>query len=351
MAVMGKSNNDEENEWIENYKRQLLHENEMNLSKYEATIEKFTRHCFSVGITLDHTNFSFVPTIGVVCEYPDILTMLIPDLVVDKEGLLKWDGLSSLLDIKPINPGYLYAKNFMAMASHVFRRGLHGVNNWAPRFIEIFWQLSDSDIDAYIGLDHDRVRVNVDSSCYMEADTWYGAPFNDDIVKVKDGVTHLRPPADLDAHYLDFLFNGAYALDICWNTKDNIKSFQALEFKGNDVTVVLENQRFHPVRYIHAEYDLEKGEFRHFDGAIQYHTDEEYCVRKDSNFRHNIKDDSKVKPRSVKAFKLNGSISTDMWTEFSSHFFASNPLIHEYFSGTYPVHLIDTLDKIRAKNI
>ena len=345
---MEKSNNDEENEWIENYRKQLIHEQEMMLSKHEATINEFTKHCLTIGIALDHTNFSFVSTIGVVCEYPDILTRLIPDLVQDKEGLLNWDSLSSLLDIKKINPGYLYANNFMAMASPVFRRGLHGVNNWAPRFIDIFWQLSTPEIDIYIGLDHDRVRINVDSSFCLEEDTWYGAPFNNDIAIIKDGVTHLRPPSDLDAHHLDFLFNGAYALDICWNTKDNIKSFQALEFKGNDATIIFKGQEFHPVRYIHAEYDLVKGEFRHFDGAIQYHTDEEYRVRKDSNFRHNIKDDSKVKPRSVKAFKFNGSISTEMWAEFSSHFFASNPLIHEYYSGAYPTHLTDTLHKIRA---
>jgi len=345
---MEKPNNSEENEWIENYKQQLLRENEMMLSKHEKTINEFEIHCHSIGITLDREDFSFIPTIGIVCEHPNILTKLIPDLAVDKEGLLKWDGLSSLFDIKLMNPGYFYTNNFMAMASPVFRRGLHGVNNWAPRFIDIFWQLNDPSIDVYICLDQDRVRVNVDSSCYMEADTWYGAPFNDDIAKIEDGVTHLRPPADLDAHYLGFLFNDAYALDICWNTKNNIKSFQALEFKGKEKTVVLNNKEFHPVRYVHAEYDLEKGEFRHFDGAIQYHTIEEYNVRKDSNFRHNIKDDSKVKPLSVKAFKFNGSISTDMWAEFSSHFFASNPLIHEYFSGAYPAHLVDTLQKIRV---
>ena len=345
---MEKSNNYEENKWIENYKQQLLHENEIMLSEHETTIEEFNKNCHSIGITLDQDNFSFVPTIGIVCEYPNILTKLIPDLSVDKEGLFSWDGLTSLFDLKPINPGYFYTDNFMAMASPVFRRGFHGVNNWAPRFIDIFWQLRDSSIDAYIALDHDRVRVNVDSSRCLEEDTWYGAPFNEDIAKIEDGVMHLRPPSDLDAHYLDFLFKDAYALDICWNTKNNIKSFQALEFKGKETTVVLNNQKFHPVRYVHAEYDVEKGEFRHFDGAIQYHTNEEYNVRKDSNFRHNIKDNSKVKPLSVKVFKLNGSISTDMWTEFSSHFFAGNPLVHEYFSGTYPVHLIDTLQKIRA---
>lgn len=102
------------------------------------------------------------------------------------------------------------------------------------------------------------------------------------------------------------------------------------------------------MRYIHAEYDLLKCGFRHFDGAIQYNTTEEYFTRRDSNFRHNVKEDIKIKPMSVKLFKLNGSIPVEMWTELSSHFFASNPLLHEYFSGEYPPHLVDTLNKIRA---
>ena len=237
----------------------------------------------------------------------------------------------------------------MAMASPVFRRGMHGVNNWAPRFVDEFWSLNLEGIDAYLSLDQNRVRVNVDNSSYMEEDTWFGAPFNEEISEIADGVSHLRPPFDLDDQYLDFLFNDAYALDICWSTKGSIKSFQGLEFKGPKKVIENNGSTFHPVRYIHAEYDLQKCEFRHFDGATQFHTAEEYFTRRDSNFRHNVKDNTKIKPKSVKSFKLNGSVPVEMWTELSSHFFANNPLIHEYFSGGYPPHLVDKIEKIRAR--
>lgn len=347
---MAETRKSEEHEWLENYRRELKQQNKMMLSKYEKVINDFVQHCKSINVVLDSESFSFTPTIGVVCEHPNILSKLVPSLTQDKEGLYSWGELSTFFKINGFNSGYFYAQNFMAMASPVFRRGMHDINNWAPRFIDEFWGLSMEGIEAYLSLDLNRVRVNVDNSCYMEADTWFGAPFNEDIAEIADGVSHLRPPFDLDESYLDFLFNDAYALDICWSTKGSIKSFQALEFKGPKNVIQKNGDTFHPVRYIHAEYDLNKSEFRHFDGATQYHTPEEYLVRRDSNFRHNFKEDKKIKPESIKSFKLNGSVSVELWTELSSHFFASNPLVHEYFSGSYPPHLADALGKIRARS-
>lgn len=345
---MTESRKREEDELLDNYRQQIEREKKMILSKYANIIEEFIQHCQTVGVHLDFEAFSFTPTIGVVCEHPNILTKLVPSLQKDKEGLFSWNELIATFKVNRFNSGYFYADNFMAMASPVFRRGMHGVNNWAPRFIDEFWSLNLEDIDAHLSLDQNRVRVNVDNSCYMEADTWFGAPFKENISEITDGVSHLRPPSDLDEHYIDFLFNDAYALDICWSTKGRIKSFQALEFKGSNKVIQLNGGIFHPVRYIHAEYEIDKSKFRHFDGATQFYTPEEYFMRRDSNFRHNVKEDKKIKPKSTKSFKLNGSVPVEIWTELSSHFFAANPLIHEYFSGGYPPHLVDILKRIRA---
>lgn len=316
------------------------------LSKYDKIIEEFIRHCRTIGLAIDYEAFAYIPTIGVVCKYPNILTRLVPNLKYDKEGLFAWDDLSNNFEVKNFNSGYFYAQNFIAMASPVFRRGMHDANNWAPRFIDEFWNLNQNGIDAYLSLDQNRVRVNVDNSCYMEEDTWYGASFKEDIAEIDDGVSHLRPPSDLDTQYLDLLFNDAYALHIYWSTKGSIKSFQALEFKGQEKIIWQNSNTFHPVRYIHAEYDLQKCEFRHFDGATQFHTAEEYFAKRDSNFKHN----ENIKPKSVKSFKLNGNVPIKIWAELSSHFFNSNPLIHEYLSGDYPPHLVDTLEKIRGRD-
>lgn len=340
----------DERKLLENHGQELDHQNKMMLSKYEKDIEEFVQHCKSINVVLDFESFSFIPTIGVVCEYPNILSKLVPALTQDKEGLYSWEDLSKYFKINNFNSGYFYDQNFVAMASSVFRRGMHVINNWAPRFIDEFWRLNMEGIEAYLSIDLNRVRVNVDKSRYMEFDTWFGAPFNEDITQIADGVSHLRPPSDLDESYLYSLFNDAYALDVCWSTKGSIKSFQALEFKGPKSVIQKSGETFHPVRYIHAEYDLKKTEFRHFDGATQYHTPDEYFARRDSNFRHNVKEDKKIKPESIKSFKLNGSVSVELWAELSSHFFASNPLIHEYFSGSYSPRLVDKLKKIRARS-
>lgn len=92
----------------------------------------------------------------------------------------------------------------MAMAHGYFRRGFYYANNFAPRFIELFWNIDDSDIEQYISLDFDRVRINVDNSMYMEFDTWYGAQFDKDIIKITNNIGKLKPPLDLDDYYISF---------------------------------------------------------------------------------------------------------------------------------------------------
>ena len=183
----------------------------MMLSNYDKVIEEFIQYCRNIGVHLNSEAFEFIPAIGVVCTYPNILSRLVPDLKEDKEGLFCWDDLSTTFNINSSNVGYFYAQNFMALASPVFRRGMHAVNNWAPKFIDEFWRLNLEGMDAYLSLDKNRVRVNVDNSCYMEADTWFGAPFNEEISQIADGVSHLRPPTDLDDHILYYLFNDSYA--------------------------------------------------------------------------------------------------------------------------------------------
>jgi hypothetical protein len=102
------------------------------------------------------------------------------------------------------------------------------------------------------------------------------------------------------------------------------------------------------VRYLHAEYDLSLGTFRHVDGAIHYYTEQEYYSRRDSDLNYNAKNSHHIKPASQKLFKMNGSISINTWIEFASHFLAGNPLVFEYFEGTYPPHILELLSKIRA---
>jgi len=329
------------------YLQRLKDEEIQELNDNADLIRSFKQACSRKGIILTDEHFKYIQTIGIVVSYPNIVGQLCTDFTKDKEGLLDFNFLSSRFEKRPFMNGYLYADNFMIMAHPYFRRGHHGINNFSPRFIDIFWGFNQPDIDSYIALDYDRVRINVDNVSYMEADTWFGANFNKEVSKIDDGTVKLRPPSDIEDFIISFCFADAYSLDIKWETKNGIKSFQAEEFKTDNNKVSRSGEDFFPVRYIHAEFDLAKDSFRHFDGAIHFYTADEYYSRRDSDFNYNSKNSHHIKTASEKLFKFNGVVSVDTWIEFSSHFMTANPLMIEYFEGKYPDRITEMLEAVR----
>lgn len=341
---------DELSEFQRQYLERLLEEEKEELGNHAEQITSFKEFMAKKGIILSNDNFKYHQTVGIIATYPNIISYLHPSLLADKEDLFNFNHLLQNFERRGFINGYLYADNFMLMAHSYFRRGLHAINNYAPRFVEFFWNHTDSSIEKYISLDKDRVRINVDNRSYMELDTWFGAKFNRNIKDVPDGIVKVRPPADLKESLISFFFRDAYSLDIIWTTKDNIKSFQAEEFKTEIIKITKDEQEYYPVRYVHAEYDIEKGYFRHFDGAIHFYTEAEYYARREADFNYNSKETTQIKTLSQKLFKMNGIVSTDTWIEFTSHFLTGNPLIFEYFEGEYPKYITDMIQKFRQSD-
>lgn len=336
---------------MEDYKKRyfesLIEEEKNKISENFDTIQKFKEFCASKGIQLTDSNFRYHRTIGVVASYPDILLALNSQIKKDKEGLVNCNLLENIFEKKPRAHGFLYDTEFMAMAHPFFRRGMNENANFAPRFVELFWEIKDNKIDLSIALDYNRVRINVDDSTIIELDTWFGAKFNKNIEQISDGTVKLRPPMELDNLDISMFFAGAYSLDISWYTNNGIKTFQAEEFKTENVKLKISNSVFHPVRYLHAEYDSKNKIFRHFDGAIHLYSETEYFQRRDSDFNYNKKSQSHIKADSLKLFKMNGNVNIDSWILFSSHFFTGNPLMIEYFEGQYPEHVKEIIENIR----
>lgn len=338
-------------EFEKEYKQSLLEEEQEELANHADIIRSFKEYMLQLNVVLEDSNFRFYRTSGVLATYPNITSFLHPNLINDKEGLLSFRNLCNSFERKPWMNGYLYASNFMLIANPYFRRGFHDINNFAPRFVEIFWNFNDPEIESFIALDNNQVRIDLDDNPYMELDTWYGAKFDKEIKNIPDDIVKIRPPSDLDGAHIRFFFSSAYSLDIKWaTTKGSIKSFQAEEFKMDEIKINIGDIEYFPVRYIHAEYDLEKGYFRHFDGAIHFYTETEYYQRRDSDFNYNDKSQNHIKPLSKKLFKLNGNISTDVWLQLSCHFFTGNPLIFEYFEGCYPKYILEMMEMVRARN-
>lgn len=317
------------------------------VEEHRKDIEAFKDFSASKGLRLTNDNFFYIPAIGVVASAPAILEHLTGGITRERDGVISFAMLSSTFQANAHQPGYFRESNFMMMAHPYFRRGMHGINNFAPRFVDLFWEFENNDVTKYIAMDENRVRVNVDDSSYVELDTWYGPSYDDNISKIQNEVGKLRPPMDLNPHHVSSFFADAYCLDFQWSQKGRIKTFQALEFKSEQSYLMLDGKKYFPARYVHAEFDLDSGAFRHFDGAVQFYTKAEYDQRRDSNFNHNVKSQTLIKPRSEKLFKFNGKLRTEHWVEFCSHFFAGNPLMFEYFTGNYPEHVTDAINNLR----
>lgn len=58
---------------------------------------------------------------------------------------------------------------------------MHENANFSPHFVEVFWNFNSPGVLKYVAIDDDRVRLDVDGSIYLESDTWFGAPFNEDV--------------------------------------------------------------------------------------------------------------------------------------------------------------------------
>ncbi len=124
--------------------------------------------------------------------------------------------------------------------------------------------------------------------------------------------------------------------------------FQAADFKSAKSKIIRNGQEFYPVRYLHAEFDINEGTFRHFDGSIHFYTDRDYYERRDSDFNYIHKNNPQHKAHSHKLFKVNGQLEVEDWIELASQFLTGNPLIFEYFEGKLPDRIIDIVESIYA---
>ena len=259
---------------------------------------------FSLPRTLE-----YVEKIGIVACAPGIARSLLGPIQQERDALYSFDDLAQRLPPHRLQGGCFAGPDSMVMAHPWFRRSMHPTNHWAPRFVELSWPLELSGVKKYIAIDEDRVRIDIEGSACFEADTWFGAPFNEDVRQIEAGTVKLRPPLDIKPHHVNF-FAQAHCLDIKWTDTQGVKTFQALELKAEEVQLEIEGMTYRPARYLHAEFDVAANCFRHFDGAIQLFLPDEYVRRRDSDFNMTTKSAEHIKARSKKLFKLHGPVDT-----------------------------------------
>lgn len=151
------------------------------VEKASGLIEEFSEFAGRKGVRFTPESFSYIQSIGIVATAPNLAKVLIAPIQPDKDGLVDFKDLSRVYKSNPYHAGYLSGTHYMLLAHPYYRRQMHQLANWAPRFIEVFWKFDETNVSKYIAIDENRVRINVDGSMYAEFDTWYGAQFSEDI--------------------------------------------------------------------------------------------------------------------------------------------------------------------------
>ena len=148
---------DEVEDITEKQKKQWEQLKSDEIRNNQSKIAEFRKFCGTLGIDVSTDCIDYVQAIGVVAQSPSLLESIFKDVKKDKDGLYSWSELIRLIRNKDFMPGYIPTDNFVAMVHPYFRRGMHSVNNFTPRFVDLFWEVDAPKIDAYIALDPDCV--------------------------------------------------------------------------------------------------------------------------------------------------------------------------------------------------
>jgi hypothetical protein len=220
------------------------------------------------------------------------------------------------------------------------------IYGYTPSIIDVIWDIG-SDKDFSIAIDLNKVRINIDEGFDRPVAGW-GAKYKRNIDKIDNDPSHYYHEESYSEKILDLCFSNANSLDIKWETRGDIKTFQAEELKIKDFQINYKNSTFYPARYYHSTYLLKEKYFNHLDGAVHLYNEEEYLKRSEKSLNFNINSIKQIKPTSKKLFKINGRVELHEWENLTSKFYAGNPYIIEYFEGDFPESikkLIEMLSK------
>ena len=327
-SVIGKTylvESDEEIEWLKQQRLQFFHDLiNKGLSSHKDTFLQLLR---DKGLTsVDEKNLTYN---GIaICHSKGIATNLFPELKnKESKGLVY---LSTILkDFKYIGQGVFLRKwsDLCILVHPYLRKSQSYGNNYNLSFLEQFFSLIDSkDVSLRIRIDEDVVGYAPSYVESHEYEYWYHPQYDDDIASIPSGLVSLKT-TDRER-----IFNQVDHTEFEWKSDADEPQLKTLE-----VEEVIEQQspvvagEFYPCRYIHAQYDIKKSQFVHFDGAIRGYTFDEIIDRLEKPMtecgRHTDY---------TKLFRIDGKLSIDKWKMLITQFYNGNSQVLEYFKAELP---------------
>ena len=155
----------------------------------------------------------------------------------------------------------------------------------------------------------------------IEKDTWYGPQYDrerlDDPNYVGRTVVSPICPSSLDDYALG-------TTEFFWKVNEG-KSLNTLEIEELSCANK-PRDKWHINRYVHAQRDMLKKTFAHFDGAAKVYSQDTYQERLNEPMPRNSKPG-----HYIKLFRIDGQIDLDDWQSLVAMFYKGNEMVIEYF--------------------
>jgi hypothetical protein len=247
---------------------------------------------------------------------------------VDKDGLV---SMRALLQVcRQVFPGMFHdpKRDVILFAHPYFRRNLSRLNSLNESFLSALavTEKEFPNLDIRIKLDADLVGFPT-SQGVIELEYWWGPKFDDDISRIKPGVTEHA------ANERTSFFESIERSQFWWKhpeSRDNgiIRTFEAEELLLESSPSLGISASDFGCRYVHSEYSDTSRAITHFDGAIRAYSREKYANRRaltiDSAGKHSVYN---------KLFRIDGAVPVGKWKSLVCAFFRGNDLLPEYLGA------------------
>lgn len=244
----------------------------------------------------------------------------------DGDGLVLLDTL--LKEFEYIGQGVFKSKrNSLAIMLHsFFRRSYSIFNNYNFGFIDqLFEVYKQGNHSVKVRLEKDYIGYAPSWIQAHEYEYWYGPHYTDDIANIPEGLVRYESDA------IDKVYTDIKSTEFIWKKKDDGRQYQ---FEMEEVMTAeaptMEKDTYR-CRYLHALYDLSKGEFNHFDGAIRSYDLEKIVARIETPM-----DKMGHQAQYTKIFRLDGHVPLDLWKSLITQYLCSNNSVYAYFGIPRP---------------
>lgn len=237
----------------------------------------------------------------------------------DKNGLIFLSDLLQEFTYK----GYGVFKDNdseLSLIAHQFFRKSLSIHNNLNHFLidELVKQAANEKIKVRIALDRDLIGLAKTYHDTIELEYWRGPKFNNDISKIKLGVTVFG------SSEFQKLYYGISQTEFWWKHESGKQTLEVEELKEHPSNGI--DSDSYGCRYVHSIFDEATNSFEHFDGAIRMYNTDKMLMRIEKDIKSAGKDSDYTK-----LFRVDGELAIEDWKTLVCHYYQANPLIHEYF--------------------